>query len=141
MLQRRTHRTDHYSGLWSISVAGHVEAGESSQEAVKRELNEELDLAPEGEAIQYVCSYRKEVSLSPTYIDRQWNDIYACWIDWKPARMAFDARVVSEVKWVPFSVFAAMVQTSTKELVPVYEEGYAALMNWLQAHHRQVLLP
>ncbi|MCG8340009.1 MAG: NUDIX domain-containing protein [Cytophagales bacterium] len=38
LLQRRSHNTDHYPGMFSISVTGHVDAGESSSETVQREL-------------------------------------------------------------------------------------------------------
>ena len=44
LLQRRALTVDNYPGLFGISVTGHVNAGESSSAAVRRELEEELGI-------------------------------------------------------------------------------------------------
>jgi hypothetical protein len=44
LLQRRPESEDHYPGMLSISVTGHVDAGEGSLEAVGRELREAIGL-------------------------------------------------------------------------------------------------
>ena len=44
LLRRRPESADPYPGMLSISVTGHVDAGESRLEAVSRELREELGL-------------------------------------------------------------------------------------------------
>ena len=80
LLQRRSELTDHYPSMLSISVTGHVDAGESSLEAVRRELREELGLNAENQDFKFLFSSRRDAALSPTYIDRQINDAYACWI-------------------------------------------------------------
>jgi isopentenyl-diphosphate Delta-isomerase len=46
LLQKRSAQVDHYPNMFSISVTGHVDAGENSWEAVVRELQEELGLDP-----------------------------------------------------------------------------------------------
>lgn len=43
-LQRRSELKDNFPGLWDSSAAGHVEAGETYEETVPRELHEELGL-------------------------------------------------------------------------------------------------
>ena len=45
LLQRRSMAKDLFPGWWDISVGGHVDAGESYDEAVVRELREELGIA------------------------------------------------------------------------------------------------
>ncbi len=44
LLQRRSLSVDHFLGLYSISVTGHVNAGEFSANAVRREVEEELGI-------------------------------------------------------------------------------------------------
>ncbi|MFI5421602.1 MAG: NUDIX domain-containing protein [Nitrososphaerales archaeon] len=43
-LQRRSFRDDWMPGKWTCSCAGHVKAGETPDEAARRELGEELGL-------------------------------------------------------------------------------------------------
>jgi len=44
LLQRRSLLTDHFPDVFSISVLGHVDAGESSGKTVRREVVEELGI-------------------------------------------------------------------------------------------------
>lgn len=131
LLQRRAPHVDHYPNWLSISVTGHVNAGERSTTAVQRELQEELGIALEADRIVFLFSYRQDTRSSPTYIDRQYNDVYACWLDIDSTTITLDPNEVSEVLWVPFTTFTAMVQDPASGLAPVYEEECARLIAWL----------
>ena len=120
LLQRRSGKTDHYAGKFGISVTGHVNAGESSTDAVRREIQEELGLAPTHMNIQFLFSFRQDARISPTYIDRQFNDVYACFHDFKIENITFDSYDISEVKLVPFSVFKEMVFHGESYLASLY---------------------
>jgi isopentenyl-diphosphate delta-isomerase type 1 len=131
LLQRRSYKVDHYPGMWSISVTGHVDAGEISQEAVIRELQEELGIDADAVKIDFLFSLRQDAYLGPSYIDRQFNDIYVGWADFKIEAIVFDSQVVSEIKLVPFSEFEAMVTNQNGELAPVYQEAASHLLHLL----------
>lgn len=47
-LQRRSETKDTYAGYWTCSCSGHVNTGETYEEAAKRELSEELGFDVEG---------------------------------------------------------------------------------------------
>ena len=49
MLQKRSASKDTFPGLWDISVAGHISAGETPLQGALREINEEigLDVTPD----------------------------------------------------------------------------------------------
>lgn len=46
-LQQRSRRKTVYPGRWDVSASGHVQAGESLEDAARRELFEELDIQVE----------------------------------------------------------------------------------------------
>ncbi len=117
--------------MFSISVTGHVEAGENSWEAVVRELQEELGLDPKHVQVEFLFSIRRDAQLSPTYIDRQINDVYVGWADFKLEDIVFDREAISEVKLVPFAVFEAMVKRRSEELAGVYQEECSQLVGLL----------
>jgi isopentenyl-diphosphate Delta-isomerase len=120
LLQRRSMETDHFPGMFSISVTGHIEAGESSSSTVRREIQEELGINTDDLQIDFLFSFRQDAEISPEYIDRQINDVYAAWTDFDIDRVQFDRKEVSEVKLVSFSDFTKMVEDNTGELAPVY---------------------
>lgn len=136
LLQRRSNTVDHYPGMYSISVTGHVDAGEESSEAVRRELKEELGIDSEGLEIAFLFSFRQDATLSPTYIDRQINDIYVCWADFKVEDITIDQDEVSEVKLVPFAEFEDMVNYTQGELAPVYAKECAQLIPLLRQKNK-----
>jgi len=53
-LQKRSMSKDVAPGKWDTSVGGHVDAGESLDNAAQREMEEELGITPE---IEYLYSY------------------------------------------------------------------------------------
>lgn len=123
LLQRRSAFVDHYPNRLSISVTGHIDAGESSVEAVRRELSEELGISATEQNFHFLFSYRKDAVLSPTYIDRQINDVYACWTDFDLNNMVFDRTEVCEVIWVSLPDFKKMVELGTSDIAPVYGDA------------------
>lgn len=68
LLQKRSMIKDVAPGRWDTSVGGHVEPGESLEEAAKRELLEELGVVAEPEFLySYVHSNDYETELVFTY--------------------------------------------------------------------------
>ena len=132
LLQRRTASTDHYPSLFSISVTGHVDSGERSIEAVRRELAEELGRNANHEDFKPLFSSRRDATLSPTYIDRQINDIYACWLDFDSHNLSFDRTEVSEIKYVSLSHFKTMVESGDGKIVPVYGDDLKRVVPLVQ---------
>lgn len=78
LLQKRSNQVDHFPGMFSISLSGHVDAGESSYGALKREIREELGFTPEELKVEFLFSFKQSMTVNPSYIDRQFNDVYLC---------------------------------------------------------------
>lgn len=132
LLQKRTENADHYPGLFSISVAGHIEAGEISGDAVRRELHEELGLNPDGMDIRFMFSFRQDAKISDTYIDRQFNDVYLCEADFDLSDICLQESEVAEICLVSFSEFKKMVEQEENSLVPAYSNECRDLFYFLE---------
>ena len=131
LLQRRALTVDHYPGVFSISVLGHIDAGELSTNAVRREVEEELGIAASRLKIDFLFSYYSEATLNETYIDRQFNDIYVTRADIEPERIQFDRSEVSEIKFVSFESFREMIVNASGDLAPVYANECQDLVYFL----------
>ncbi|KVH91566.1 NUDIX hydrolase domain-containing protein [Cynara cardunculus var. scolymus] len=69
LLQRRTDCKDSWPGLWDISSAGHVSAGDTSLITARRELQEELGVNLPKDAFEFVTNDGK-------FIDNEFDDVY-----------------------------------------------------------------
>lgn len=120
LMQRRSYTVDHFPGGLGISVTGHVDAGEFSSQAVRREFQEELGLDPTAYQFDFLFSFFQEVTLSETYIDRQFNDVYMTRIDIDAATIRFDPAETAEFLWKPFAWFTESALSDHGEMAPVY---------------------
>ncbi|TSJ81265.1 MAG: NUDIX domain-containing protein [Candidatus Cardinium sp.] len=131
LIQRRSSSVDHFPNMLSISVMGHVNTGEESIQAVKRELKEELSIDPNQVKMDFLFSIRQDNVLAPSYIDRQFNDVYLGWATFKAEEIQFDPNEVSEVKLMHFSEFEHMVLKKNQELAYVYIEECKRILPYL----------
>ena len=106
LLQKRALTVDHYPGLFGISVTGHVQAGEFSSHAVRREVLEELGLDASHWTLHFLFSFFQAAVLSKTYLDHQFNDIYVTCTDIDPSVIEFDRSEIAELRFVPFRDFS-----------------------------------
>jgi len=132
LLQRRASTVDHAPNVFSISVVGHVNAGEYSALTVRRELAEELGVDAAHRPIDFLFSYYQEAILNDTYIDRQFNDIYMLRADLDLADFHVDSREVAEVKFVPFVEFLAMLEDASSVMARVYGQECRDLVYFME---------
>lgn len=133
LLQRRSLTVDSFPGVFSISVLGHVNAGEFSAATVQREIEEELGLDASALKIEFLFSYFTEAVLSDSYIDRQFNDVYVTRAALQPEKISFDPAEVSEIRLVTFEQFRQMVADPGSGLAPVYMDECRDLVYFLEA--------
>ncbi len=131
LLQRRSLTVDNFPGTLSISVLGHINAGEFSATTVRREIEEELGINASGLKIDFLFSYFSEATLNETYVDRQFNDVYVTRADINPALIRFDPSEVSAVEFVPFERFREMSSDPASGLALVYADECRDLVYFL----------
>lgn len=127
LLQRRALVKDSWPGLWDISVAGHVSAGETAVEAVIREAHEELGLRIDPAELRFLGTLRYRCVLRDDYVENELHDVYLLRRrDLDPGALVLDPEEVAEVALVPLEELARY------ERVP-HEEEYALLENALRS--------
>ena len=133
LVQQRSFKKEKNTGMWDISVAGHISSGQDALSAASREINEEISVNlgfnVDIKEFRYMFSYRKEEILKENYIERQFYDLF---ILRKNGLRTEDIKVqeseVEQIKFVSVSELNEMIEN--KEIVertPIYKE----LMNYI----------
>ena len=76
LLQKRAPEKDTFPGLWDVSVAGHVHAGETPLEAALREVKEEIGLELKAGALQFFERFKSEHAHPGGILDREFHYVY-----------------------------------------------------------------
>ncbi len=77
LMQQRSKNKTQNSGKWDVTVAGHVESGQTSTEAAIRETLEEVGIKVNEKELEYILTYRNKEIIKEDYID---DEIYDCYI-------------------------------------------------------------
>lgn len=104
LIQQRQSFKKNWSNLWDISSAGHVTAGETSQQGAARELKEELGLDYDFTGVAPV------MTLS---FPHGFDDFYIIHKDLDPADLTLQQEEVKAVKWATREEVLQMIDDST----------------------------
>lgn len=133
LLQQRSANKEKNAGMWDISVAGHISAGQDSLSAAAREINEEvcvmLGYRTEIKDFRYMYSFRKEQVFKEDFIERQYYDFFilrTTGIDDKT--LYFQEEEVQAVKFIDLNEIQRMI--TQKEIVD-RPEVYQVLFKYL----------
>ena len=112
-----------YPNTWDVSFAGHINAGESSAEAVIREGKEELGIEVNLDKLNYVFTNREEIKYEQ--IDsKEFVDIYLLKQNIELDKIKFQEEEVSDAKYVSIDEFFKL--TKENKIMP-HEIEYAVL--------------
>ncbi len=129
LVQRRALVKENNPGLWDVSCAGHISAGESVIDAAIREAHEELGLELEPGELRHLTALRASAVLNGgTYIDNEIHEIFIVRREVDLTALRLQAEEVDDVRLVTNDEFRSL------ELVPHGEEY--ALIQQIVANHR-----
>lgn len=127
LLQRRAIAKETWPGLWDVSVAGHVSAGETPVDAAIRETSEELGLTIAPEELTHIGTLRYHADVRPGYIENELHFVHVVRRDLDVISLEPDPLEVAEVQ------FVRPDDLGRYERVP-HEEEYALLLTYLRDH-------
>jgi isopentenyldiphosphate isomerase len=98
LIQRRSLRKENHPGLWDISAAGHLSAGEDAMTAAVREVGEEIGLAIDASELRYLATLRESFVLNGgTYLDNEIHDVFLVIRDVDPSSLRLQPEEVDAV--------------------------------------------
>lgn len=133
LIQQRSYKKEKNAGMWDISAAGHISAGQDSLSAARREINEEvsvdLGFNVDIKDFRYMFSYRKEEIVNENYIDKQFFDFFILRRnELKVENIKVQKSEVEQVKFVNISQLNTMIEN--KEIIE-RDAVYKELMDYL----------
>ncbi len=122
LLQQRSNKKKTWPGVWSNSVCGHPQLGESVEDAAKRRLTDELHM--QAENIQIICpDYRYRVEKDGVVE----NEICPILVGIASSEPAPQDSEVANIRWVPWGKWLEVIQKTPEEYSPWCSEETALL--------------
>ena len=116
LIQQRTKNKKHWPCLWDLSVGGGVQSGEDSQDAIKREVMEELGVEIDNTNLSPAVSINFSQGFDDTYIIKMDVDIND---------LILQQCEVQRVKWATKKEVFQLLENN--QFIP-YKNGYIDLI-------------
>jgi isopentenyl-diphosphate Delta-isomerase len=127
LLQKRSIVKETFPGLWDISAAGHICAGQLSEDAAIREMGEELGIVAKIGSLRFLFTIQKSyVSPDRRIKDFEISDVYLCTIPIEKNAITPDPLEVSDVEFHSVSDLKKLL-VEKKELFVPHDEEYGRL--------------
>lgn len=120
LIQQRQPFKDGWSNLWDVTVGGHAVAGETSREAIERELSEEIGLKLD------FTHMRPNLTVN---FQNGFDDYYLLEANPDIARLKLQAEEVQRVKWATREEIYELIDNG--KFVPYYKTLIGLLFDML----------
>lgn len=141
LLQKRADCKDSWAGLWDISSAGHISAGDSSLVTARRELDEELGVKLPKDAFELLFVFLQECVINDgKFINNEYNDVYLVTTMYPIPLEAFTLQEseVSAVKYISTEEYKSMLAKEDPQYVHYDVDGrYGQLFKILSKRYKQ----
>ena len=137
LLQQRSHKKEIHPLLWDVSVAGHIDSGETFIEAALRETQEEIGLLLRPESLKKIGIKLHESSYNEgTIQDNEFHQIYIAELKVELNALIPQESEVEALKLVSFQEFETLLQHSetNSHFIATNRSYYVFIFNALKKH-------
>ena len=96
--------------LWDVSVAGHIDAGETTKQAAIRETKEEIGLTITESDLQLIGIYKCFQKHSNVLIDNEFHNTFIAKLKVPISNLSLQESEVASVKLVSFATFKNILE-------------------------------
>jgi isopentenyl-diphosphate delta-isomerase type 1 len=119
LLQRRALTKESFPGLWDISAAGHITAGDSSIAGALRELHEELGIAADSRSLELLFKVKNSYEdFARPFIDREFSDVYLFRTNVDKEGMKVESTEIDEVRYFDVEELKREMKLRPEAFVP-----------------------
>ena len=130
LIQQRAKNKDTHPGLWDVSVAGHIGAGEDILKSAIREVQEEIGLDITSRELykigvfKYSCQHHKDL------LDREFHHTFLCELKIPLTKLEMQETEVDDLKLISIPVFKQELKSKIhyKKYVPYDMEYYNTVL-------------
>jgi len=139
LLQQRSHKKIIFPLLWDVSVAGHIDAGETFIEAALRETEEEIGLKLDGNNLKHIGVFLHETSYNNGKIqDNEFHQVYISELKIPLNQLTIQEAEVEAVKLVSFQKFEELLKNSkvNNHFVTSNSDYYKLIIDTIRKEHQ-----
>ncbi|MFC2110179.1 NUDIX domain-containing protein [Bacteroidota bacterium] len=129
LLQKRKHTKQTFPSLWDVSVAGHISFGEKELISAIREIEEEIGLVVNPEALTYLGTSQHKNKHSKNLIDHELHHIYISELKVPFSNLTIQESEVEEIKLLSINEFQNELTLNSSYYVPHGSKYYARIIN------------
>ena len=137
LVQKRNPNKKTFPNLWALSVAGHVDSGESSMTAAVRELKEEVNLDVKIDELKYLFTIKRDEKHGDSII-RVFDDVYLLHKNIDVEDTKLQVEELTDIKFVYYQYLENIFKEGDKDYVP-YTEEHEKLFTFLEDRYLEVI--
>jgi isopentenyl-diphosphate delta-isomerase type 1 len=131
LVQKRAKNKVSHPGLWDISAAGHISAGQTSIEGAIREIEEEVGIKFPESAFKYLFTIQSNsTEHNGTFINNEFQDVYIIRTNTPVSEMKLQKEEVDEVRWLDIEEFKKWINGEGEKMVS-HNDEYTKLLQYL----------
>lgn len=121
--------------MWDVSVAGHINAGETIKQAAIRETLEEINLSISESDLKKIGVFKCFQKYENNIIDNEFHNTYICELKTPLSLLKPQEEEVNALKLVSFKTFKELLKTigSDNHFVPSNKSYYQLVLKKIEA--------
>ena len=131
LIQQRAINKDTHPGLWDVSVAGHIGAGEDVTESAIREVEEEIGLEITNEDLNKIGVFKYSHQHHKDLLDCEFHHTFLCELKVPLAKLEMQKSEVADLNLVSVAAFKKELESEilSKKYVPYDMDYYDTVLN------------